>query len=122
LEKSKILILQHGLPLEYIKMLAELEDHLQTTLKDKEAIKRLKPAAAKSLNQMKLQVKKHNENYKAEIKDFRENPEKYLEEEEPVKQSVSDDSNDDEDDEEEDNEDDSIDELRKPPVSAIKVN
>jgi hypothetical protein len=75
-EKSKMLIIQSGLPPFYIKMLAEVEDHVQLALKDKEAIKKMKPVVSRALNQMKLQVRKHNEVYKAEIADCRANPEK----------------------------------------------
>lgn len=82
IEKSRVLIAQHGMPSSYIKMLAELEDHVQVTLRDKEAIKKMKPVVSKALNQLKLQIKKHNENYKSEIADFRANPEKYEEVEE----------------------------------------
>lgn len=87
IEKSKMLITQHGMPPSYIKMLAELEDHVLLTLKDKDAVKKMKPVVSKALNQMKLQIKKHNENYKAEIADFRANPDKY---EEAAEESESD--------------------------------
>ena len=76
IEKSKMLILQSGLPPFYVKMLAEVEDHVQLALKDKESIKKMKPVVSRALNQMKLQIRKHNENYKTEIADCRANPEK----------------------------------------------
>ncbi len=60
-------------------MLAEVEDHVVAALKDKEAIKKLKQAPARSLNQLKLQVRKHNDNYRSDIADFRSNPLKYEE-------------------------------------------
>lgn len=86
-DKSKMLILQSGIPPFYIKMLAEVEDHVQLALKDKDAIKKMKPVVSRALNQMKLQVRKHNDTYKTEIADFRANPEKY---EEPEEESSSD--------------------------------
>lgn len=89
-EKSKMLIIQSGLPLFYVKMLSEVEDHVQLALKDKESIKKMKPVVSRALNQMKLQVRKHNENYKEEIADCRAHPEKYQEVEEEESSSSSD--------------------------------
>ncbi|RYG97870.1 hypothetical protein EON65_52225, partial [archaeon] len=82
IEKSKLLIATHnGVPGFYIKMLVEVEDAVQAALKDKEGLKKLKPVVTKALNQMKLQVKKHNDAYKEQIADCRANPTKYEEEE-----------------------------------------
>lgn len=100
IEKSKMLILKDGLPNFYIRMLAEVEDHVQLALKDKEAIKKMKAVVSRALNQMKLQVRKHNDTYKTEIADFRANPEKYAEaDEESSAEESSDDSSDDDSDE-----------------------
>jgi translation initiation factor 3 subunit C len=104
IEKSKMLILKDGLPNFYIRMLAEVEDHVQLALKDKEAIKKMKAVVSRALNQMKLQVRKHNDNYKTEIADFRANPEKYAEADE--KGSDSDDSSDEDSSDEEDSDED----------------
>jgi translation initiation factor 3 subunit C len=104
-EKSKMMIIQHGMPPVYIKMLVEMEDHVQNALKDKENIKRMKPLVARALNQMKLQVRKHNENYKDEINNCREHPEKYEDVVVPEKskkgKKKSDSSSEDEDDSDE---------------------
>lgn len=78
-ERSKMLIAQFGYPKFYIKMLAGIEDSLQVALKDKAGQKKMKPVVLRSLNQMKLKVKKHNETFQDKITDFRENPEKYEE-------------------------------------------
>jgi translation initiation factor 3 subunit C len=91
-EKSKMVILQTGLPPFYVKMLAEVEDHVQQALKDKDAIKKMKPVVSRALNQMKLQVRKHNETYKTEIADFRANPDKYEEPEDEEESSSDSDS------------------------------
>ena len=93
-EKSKMIIIQSGLPKFYVKMLVEVEDHVQLALKDKEAIKKMKPVVSRALNQMKLQVRKHNETYKAEVADCRANPDKYQEEEEAESSSSSESSSD----------------------------
>ncbi len=79
IERSRMLIATHGIPLFYIKMLAEIEDHVIAALKDKETVKKLKPGPARALNQLKLQVRKHNDNYRSEIADFRADPSKYEE-------------------------------------------
>lgn len=94
IEKSKMLILQSGLPPFYVKMLAEVEDHVQLALKDKESIKKMKPVVSRALNQMKLQIRKHNENYKTEIADCRANPEKFQEVESDADSSSDDSSSD----------------------------
>lgn len=97
IEKSKMLIMRDGLPKFYIKMLAEVEDHVQIAVKDKETVKKMKPVVSRALNQMKLKVKKHNENYRTEILDYRENPSKYEEEEEEADSEEDDDDDDDSD-------------------------
>lgn len=90
IEKAKMLIMKDGLPKFYIRMLGELEDFVQTALKDKDAVKKMKPIVSRALNQMKLQVRKHNDNYKDEIADFRAHPEKYEEEAAPASSSDDD--------------------------------
>ncbi len=91
IEKSKMLIIKDGIPNFYIKMLAEVEDHVQLALKDKEGIKKMKAVVSRALNQMKLQVRKHNDNYKTQIADFRANPAKYQDADESGSESSSDD-------------------------------
>lgn len=103
IDKSKMLIIQNGLPKFYIKMLMEVEDHVQTALKDKESIKKMKPVVERALNLMKLQVRKHNLNYKDEIADCRTNPDKYQEVE--VKESDDEDEDESEEESEEESED-----------------
>jgi translation initiation factor 3 subunit C len=67
-------------PSFYIKLLLDLEELVGSTLKDKEGVKKLKPAAARFLNQMKLKVRKHNDLYRERIDDCKHNPQKYIEE------------------------------------------
>lgn len=122
IEKSKMLILKDGLPNFYIKMLAEVEDHVQLALKDKEGIKKMKAVVARALNQMKLQVRKHNDTYKTEIADFRANPAKYQEADEDSDSDSSDDddssddSDSDEDNSDEDDSESDEEDLAKPPA------
>ena len=92
IEKNRMLVLQNGIPNFYIKMLVEVEDHVLLALKDKENIKKLKPVVSRALNQMKLQVKKHNEGYKDKIADCRANPEAYEEAQEEEASSSDSDS------------------------------
>ncbi|CAM9880819.1 unnamed protein product, partial [Scytosiphon promiscuus] len=80
-DKSKVvMIAKEGVPSFYIKLLANLEDLLATTLKDKPAIKKMSATNTRSLNRMKLQLRKHNKGYEKEIADFRANPAAYAEE------------------------------------------
>lgn len=74
-----MLTLVHGLPAFYIKMLVDLEEKVLATKKDKEAEKKMKPAISKAFNQIKSQLKKHNElpEYKEKVEDCRAHPEKY---------------------------------------------
>jgi len=78
-EKNKMLILKVGLPKMYIKMLGDLETFLGETLKDKDAQAKMAKKTKQALNRMKLSVKKHNINYKAQIEDWRNNPSAYEE-------------------------------------------
>jgi hypothetical protein len=100
IEKSKMLIITNGFPLFYIKMVAELEDHVQLAVKNKAAVAALKPAVSRALKQMKLQIKKHNDQYREQIADFRENPEKYGEDE--AEEESEDSSSDSDEDSDED--------------------
>ncbi|CAN0190749.1 unnamed protein product, partial [Hapterophycus canaliculatus] len=59
-DKSKVTIAKDGVPSFYVKLLANLEDLLATTLKDKPAIKKMSATNKRSLNRMKLQLRKHN--------------------------------------------------------------
>lgn len=124
IDKSKMLILKDGLPKFYIVMLAELEQHVQEALKDKESVKKMKPLVSRALNQMKLQVRKHNDSYKSEISDFKEHPEKYAASEAESSSSSSEDDSSDEDSDDssdssnDDDSDDSSDESEKKPAKA----
>ena len=48
-----------------------------TSLKDKAAVKKMSATNTRSLNRMKLQIKKHNKNYEDDITKCRENPAEY---------------------------------------------
>ncbi len=60
----------------------ELETGVLTTLKDKVAVKKMSATNTRSLNRMKLQLKKHNKAYEAEITACQNNPELYATEDE----------------------------------------
>lgn len=108
IEKSKTLISQIGTPKFYIRLLSDIADLLQETLKDKESIKKMKPVVSKALNQMKLKVKKHNEGYKDAILDYKENPQNYESEgdEDASDEDSDSDSSDDSDDSDDSDESD----------------
>lgn len=90
-----MLIAKYGLPKFYVKMLAEVEDYLNLTLKDKESFKKMKQTVKQAVDRMKLTVRKHNKLFEKEIADFRAHPDNYADSDE----DGSDD--DDEDDESE---------------------
>lgn len=54
------MIAKEGVPSFYVKLLANLEDLLVTTLKDKAGVKKMSATNTRSLNRMKLQLRKHN--------------------------------------------------------------
>ncbi|CAN0229016.1 unnamed protein product [Discosporangium mesarthrocarpum] len=60
IDKSKATIVKDGVPTFYVKMLAQLEDFLAAALKDKPAIKKMSATNTRSLNRMKLRLRKHN--------------------------------------------------------------
>ena len=114
-EKSKMLITHNGIPKFYIKMIAEVEEHLWATMKDKELMKNVKPVIGRAINRMKLTIKKHNKNYEEQIADYRANPEKYEEDVVAKDDDSSDDGDDsDEDDDDDDDSDSDSDEDEKP--------
>jgi translation initiation factor 3 subunit C len=77
IDKSKMLVLKHGLPAFYVRMMAEVADFVSLSLKDKDALQKMKPVVLRALNRMKLAVKKHNASYEKEIARFREHPEEF---------------------------------------------
>jgi translation initiation factor 3 subunit C len=124
-DKSKVVIMNVGMPKFYIKMLAETEDHVMLSSKDKESIKKMKQSSAHALNRMKLSIRKHNKKYETELADYRANPENYADtEEEESDDDSSDESSDEESSEESDDSDDdssSDDEPKKPKAKQSKL-
>jgi translation initiation factor 3 subunit C len=121
-EKSKMLVMKNGLPKFYVKMLADVEDHLWATLKDKEVMNSVKPAIGRAINRMKLTIKKHNKNYEEQIADYRANPDKYEEDDDGDADDDDDDDDSDDSDADSDADDDSEDEKPKAkPKAAQKV-
>ena len=57
------MIAKEGVPSFYVKLLANLEDLLAATLKDKPAVKKMSATNTRSLNRMKLQLRKHNKTW-----------------------------------------------------------
>jgi translation initiation factor 3 subunit C len=120
-DRSKVLILKNGIPKFYIKMLAEIEDLVNATVKDKEGMRKMKQTTVHAVNRMKLNVRKHNKNYEKEIADYRAHPENYEEEEEEASDDEEDDDEDEEsEEEEEDDEEDDEDSEDVPPLEDLK--
>jgi translation initiation factor 3 subunit C len=76
-DKAKMLVMHHGLPPFYVKMLMEVEDIVTTAVKDKETMSKMKPVVARALNRMKLVVRKHNKKYESELALCREKPDDF---------------------------------------------
>ena len=89
---------KYGVPLNYIKMLGDVNELVNVTLKDKEGMKKLRKPIAHALNQTKMSIRKLCSNiYSAEINDYKENPDKYKEEVTSTKPSAKKDSDSDSD-------------------------
>ena len=73
-EKAKA---KNGVPNFYIKMLGDLNDEVLVAIKDKEAVKKMKKPTAHALNQMKLAIRKQCDKHRAEVDDYKANPEVY---------------------------------------------
>lgn len=105
--KTRATVAAEGNPAFFIKLLADLEDFLNETVRDKAAQKKMKPANVRAFNRMKLNLKKHNKNFEEEILRFREHPEEFQVEEEESDESGSESDSDDSSDSDSDSDDDS---------------
>lgn len=63
-----------GVPRFLVRILVDLDDHVQQCLADKAAFKKLKPAQGRALNRMKLSIKKYKETYNDIMEEYRKNP------------------------------------------------
>ena len=104
LDKAKA---KNGVPKFYIKMLTDVNDHVNVSIKDKEAVKKMKKPTAHALNQMKLAIRKQCDKYRAEVDHCKEHPLEYVEvpavKHSPFKNKA--DSSDDDSDEDDDDDD-----------------
>jgi len=89
--KAKQAIQAHGYPKFYIRCMGELEDALNSKLKNKVEQKKMAKENSKALIRMKGKVKKHNETIVKQLEEFRANPESF-ESEEEAESDESDDS------------------------------
>lgn len=71
-------------PKTYIKTIAELEDFLNETVKDKVGTKKMNAMNARALNAIKQRIKRNNRDHESEIALFRKDPDAYMVEEEEV--------------------------------------
>mmetsp|Transcript_40815 Transcript_40815/g.73574 ORF Transcript_40815/g.73574 Transcript_40815/m.73574 type:complete len:987 (-) Transcript_40815:491-3451(-) len=102
-KSKKVFEINGGIPRFLVRILCDLEDHVQKMMSDKAAFKKLKPAQGRALNRMKLSLKKFNETYKGIMEEYRKNP--VISESEGSKSSSSSSSSSDSD--KEDSDDDS---------------
>lgn len=70
------------MPKIYIKCIAELEDFMNDTVKDKAATKKMNAANARALNAIKQKVKRNNRTYETEIMAYRKDKDAFMVEEE----------------------------------------
>lgn len=70
------------MPKIYIKSIAELEDFMNDTVKDKVATKKMNAANARALNAIKQKVKRNNRTYETEIEAYRKDKDAFMVEEE----------------------------------------
>ena len=108
-DKAKMHIMKEGLPRFYVRTLAELEDFLFEALKDKEAQKKMSASNGRSLNRMKLTLRKHNKTYEAQIAAYKADPDAPDAEDDAASSddSSSDDDSSDDDSSDDDSDDDS---------------
>jgi len=66
--------LAEGVPRPLVKILCDLEDFAADRLKDKAAFKKVSARQGRSLNRLKLSLKKHNVAYATVMDMYRENP------------------------------------------------
>jgi translation initiation factor 3 subunit C len=67
-------ILAEGVPRNLVRILCDLEDYIPERLADKAAFKKLSARQGRSLNRMKLTLKKHNKPYSVVMQHYRQNP------------------------------------------------
>ncbi|EGB09021.1 hypothetical protein AURANDRAFT_25214, partial [Aureococcus anophagefferens] len=109
-DKAKMHIMKEGLPRFYVRTLAELEDFLFEALKDKEAQKKMSASNGRSLNRMKLTLRKHNKTYESQIAAYKADPDAPDAEDDAASSddsSSDDDSSDDDSSDDDDSDDDS---------------
>jgi len=70
------------MPKIYIKSIAELEDFMNDTVKDKAATKKMNAANARALNAIKQKVKRNNRAYETEIVAYRKDKDAFMVEDE----------------------------------------
>jgi translation initiation factor 3 subunit C len=66
--------LAEGVPRSLVRILVELEDYVPERLADKAAFKKLSARQGRSLNRMKLSLKKHNKPFLVVMDEYRKNP------------------------------------------------
>lgn len=73
-KSTKVFADNGGIPRFLVRIMCDLEDHVQKSLADKKSFKSLKPVQGRALNRMKLSVKKYKETYGDIMEEYRKNP------------------------------------------------
>lgn len=92
-EKAKVVVIKEGIPNFFIKVLADLEDYIQTQWEDTDGRKKLSKPNAKALASLRQKLKKYNRDFEEKINEYRQDPAKFEEaEEEEVEAEAGSDS------------------------------
>ncbi|KAG0132057.1 eukaryotic translation initiation factor 3 subunit 8 N-terminus-domain-containing protein [Tuber indicum] len=78
---NKIILKSPEIPKVYIKAIADLEDFMNETLKDKATAKRMNATNARALNTIKQRVKRNNRSYESQVEAYRKDKEGFMVEE-----------------------------------------
>ncbi|CUS10887.1 unnamed protein product [Tuber aestivum] len=78
---NKIILKSPEIPKVYIRAIADLEDFMNETLKDKATAKKMNATNARALNTIKQRVKRNNRSYESQVESYRKDKEGFMVEE-----------------------------------------
>jgi len=87
-EKAKVVVIKEGIPNFFIKVLADLEDYIQTQWEDTDGRKKLSKPNAKALASLRQKLKKYIRDFEEKVTEYRADPAKFEEAEEEAEEEV----------------------------------
>uniref|UniRef100_A0A2K5QV57 Eukaryotic translation initiation factor 3 subunit C n=1 Tax=Cebus imitator TaxID=2715852 RepID=A0A2K5QV57_CEBIM len=96
--KAKSIVDKEGVPRFYIRILADLEDHLNELWEDKEG-KKMNKNDAKALSTLRQKIRKYNSDFESHITSDKQNPEQSADEDAEKNEEDSEGSSDEDEDE-----------------------